>query len=123
MSRVAIGAAAAMRSAASRARGNTSSAAAARLARPSWAASSPPTSRPVNNRSRAAAMPTTCGSDQVVAIPGCRPSAVKGTPTLAVRAMKRRSQASATANPAPMAAPLIAAIVGTSSVGTASQVR
>ena len=56
-------------------------------------------------------------------MPACMPSFTNGTPSLAPRAAYRRSQASARHSPAPMAAPLTAAIVGTSRRRIESQAR
>ena len=56
-------------------------------------------------------------------MPACIPSLTNGTPSLAPAAAYRRSQASARHSPAPMAAPLTAAMVGTSRARTESQAR
>ena len=56
-------------------------------------------------------------------MPGCMPSFTNGTPSLAPAAAYRRSQARARHSPAPIAGPLIAAIVGTSSRRIDSQAR
>ena len=60
-----------------------------RRAPPGWpgpaaTASAPVTIRPVSSRSRATARPATSGSSQVVAMPGCMPSAVNGAPSAGV---------------------------------------
>src|SRR4051812_7750506 len=79
--------------------------------------------RPVSSRSRACASPTTRGSRYVAAIPACMPSLTNGAPSVADAAAYRRSHARARHNPAPMAGPFTAAIVGTSSRLTDSQAR
>ncbi len=56
-------------------------------------------------------------------MPACMPSLTKGRPSLAPVAAYRMSQASARHRPAPMAAPLTAAIVGTSSLRIDSHAR
>ena len=56
-------------------------------------------------------------------MPACMPSLTNGTPSLAPAAAYRRSQARARHSPAPIAAPLIAAMVGTSSVRIESHAR
>ena len=56
-------------------------------------------------------------------MPGCIPSFTNGAPRRAEVAAYRMSQASARQSPAPIAAPLTAAIVGTSSDRIASQAR
>ena len=56
-------------------------------------------------------------------MPACMPSFTNGTPSLAPAAAYRRSQASARHSPAPIAGPLTAAMVGTSSRRIESQAR
>ena len=56
-------------------------------------------------------------------MPGCMPSLTNGTPRRAEAAAYRMSQARARHSPAPIAAPLTAAMVGTSSERIASQAR
>ena len=56
-------------------------------------------------------------------MPACIPSFTNGTPILAPEAAYRMSQASARQSPAPIAGPLMAAIVGTSSFRIESQAR
>ena len=56
-------------------------------------------------------------------MPGCMPSFTNGAPSFAPDAANRRSQASATQSPAPIAGPFTAAMVGTSSRRTDSQAR
>ena len=56
-------------------------------------------------------------------MPGCIPIRRNGTDKLAEAPAQRTSQANARAAPAPIAGPLIAAIVGTSSSRIVSQVR
>ena len=56
-------------------------------------------------------------------MPGFIPSLTKGAPSLAPAAAYRMSQARARHSPAPMAGPLTAAMVGTSSFRMDSQAR
>ena len=56
------------------------------------------------------------GSQCVDPMPGGSPRPTNVMPTLASGAATRRSQAQAMAKPAPMAGPLMAATIGTSSV-------
>ena len=56
-------------------------------------------------------------------MPACMPSLTNGTPSFAPEAAYRRSQASARQSPAPIAGPLTAAMVGTSSRRIDSQAR
>ena len=79
--------------------------------------------RPVTSSSRAWASPTTSGSRYVAAIPGCIPRRTNGAPSRADAAAYRMSQARARHRPAPIAGPLTAATVGTSSRRIDSQAR
>ena len=56
-------------------------------------------------------------------MPGCMPSRVNGAESRASSATNRRSQASASASPAPIAAPETAATVGISRAVMESQSR
>ncbi len=69
------------------------------------------------------ASPTAFGSRYVAAMPGFIPSLTKGAPSLAPSAAYRMSQARARQRPAPIAGPLTAAMVGTSSFLIDSQAR
>ena len=82
------------------------------LTRPIRAASSPLNKRLEYKISAARAGPTNRGSIQVAPMPGWRPIRVKFRPSFARDDAMRTSQASATQNPAPTAAPLMAANVG-----------
>eukprot|EP00965_Chrysotila_dentata_P246371 6207121-Pleurochrysis_carterae.AAC.2 len=58
------------------------------------------------------------GRKCVPPIPGCKPSPTKVIPSFALGAAMRTSHARAKQSPAPMAGPLIAAIIGTGSFRT-----
>jgi hypothetical protein len=67
--------------------------------------------RPEKMSSLALARPTSRGRRWLPPAPGMRPSRISGWPSLALSAMNRKSQASATSQPPPRAYPLTAAMV------------
>jgi len=103
-----------MRSASWRACASNWSCGTTRETRPQASASAAAMASPVNDISSARDMPTTRGSSHAPPSPGTMPTLMKLSAKLACSEAMRISHMQARSQPAPMAAPLTAAMVGTS---------
>ncbi|MNL42273.1 hypothetical protein D3C87_1647190 [compost metagenome] len=109
-----------MRPASARAAGNSSTPGTTRDTKPHSSAVAALMASPVNDISAARAMPIRRGRNQAPPSPGMMPSLTKLSANVAASDAMRTSHMQARSQPAPMAGPFTAAIVGTSSACSAS---